>query len=198
MEKLKWGVKVIDKKHLRKKILTQRQQIKPQHIVEYSHSIMLHIENLIENKEFQHVFTFLPFRNEPDLRPMMYRLMANKITISVPKISSLDGEMEFYPIQENSKLEKNQYGILEPVIDDEAPSIPESNTLIIIPTVAMDEFGYRLGYGGGFFDRYLEAYPYPTKLGVGFFQFILEEIPTEPWDTQLDYVCTEHFLKRIK
>jgi 5-formyltetrahydrofolate cyclo-ligase len=89
-------------------------------------------------------------------------------------------------------LEKNSYGIFEPLAT--APTIfPEEVDLILIPGVACDRRGYRLGYGGGFFDRMLASPVWATvpTIGIVFDFAFLDELPVEPWDQPLSGICTE-------
>jgi 5-formyltetrahydrofolate cyclo-ligase len=94
--------------------------------------------------------------------------------------------------QPSELLQKGAYGILEP--NSESPILAPNNVdLILVPAVALDRQGYRLGYGGGYYDR-LRAHPswsdIPT-IGITFDFAIVGSIPIDPWDLPLDAICTE-------
>jgi 5-formyltetrahydrofolate cyclo-ligase len=89
-------------------------------------------------------------------------------------------------------LQTNSYGILEPL--PTAPLLaPESVDLIIVPAVACDARGYRLGYGGGYYDRTLSLPQWAAKptIGVVFDFAFLPELPINSWDRKLHSICTE-------
>jgi 5-formyltetrahydrofolate cyclo-ligase len=94
--------------------------------------------------------------------------------------------------QPAEKLRTGSYGILEPYPD--TPLLdPEQIDLILVPAVAIDRYGYRLGYGGGYYDR-LRADPRWRKIptiGIVFDFAYVDRLPIEPWDLPLDAVCTE-------
>lgn len=89
-------------------------------------------------------------------------------------------------------LSANAYGIPEPSPD--APLIsPEKVDLILVPAIACDQQGYRLGYGGGFYDRMLQSPVWAAKptIGIVFEQGRLPSLPRDPWDQPLTGLCTE-------
>ena len=92
-------------------------------------------------------------------------------------------------------LQKGKYGILEPYPDYPQLSAADVD-LILVPAVACDRSGYRLGYGGGYYDRLLASSDWsetPT-VGIIFEQDLLNQLPTEPWDQPLQAICTEQGL----
>ncbi len=95
-----------------------------------------------------------------------------------------------------SPLQTGAYGIVEPHAD--APKIePSEVDLILVPAVACDAQGYRLGYGGGYYDRLLSSAQWASKPTIGIvFEFAyLPQLPIDPWDTRLHGVCTQTSFK---
>lgn len=93
------------------------------------------------------------------------------------------------------KTETGAYGILQPI-----PSLPQIDLtqvgVILVPAVACDRRGYRLGYGAGFYDRFLPS-QVGFKVGVVFADYQVEELPGDPWDIPMQAVCTEAGLVKV-
>ena len=103
--------------------------------------------------------------------------------------------MDFYEIQGKEDLLPGRYGILEPA--EACPgSIPDADTWILTPGLWFDDRGYRIGYGGGFYDRFLEKHPEVCRIAVGFSFQILPEVPTEPTDIRPQVIVTEENIYR--
>jgi 5-formyltetrahydrofolate cyclo-ligase len=183
------------KEDLRQKFLSLRQTYKSDELILRSVALSKQIENFLQNKKFESVFSFFSFRNEPDLTSFADK--ACGLNVSYPVISDKDGEMEFYQWFAGEELTKNKWGIDEPaVFDHSVPSIPDNKTLILVPALSLDLFGCRLGYGGGYYDRFLQAYPESCCLGICFSNEISPDIPTDSWDRRLDYIATEKKIKK--
>ena len=90
------------------------------------------------------------------------------------------------------RLEVGTYGILEPLVDSPTISSEEVD-LILVPAVGCDRQRYRLGYGGGFYDRMLTGSQWNSKptIGIVFDFAYLPQLPVDPWDRQLSYICTD-------
>ena len=98
--------------------------------------------------------------------------------------------------QPENPLQKGAYGLLEPEVN--APLLQSSKVdLILVPAVACNLNGYRLGYGGGFYDRMLSQQEWASKPTIGIvFEFAyLQDLPIDSWDKPLDFVCTENGIK---
>ena len=107
--------------------------------------------------------------------------------MSVPKVVGKD--MIFYRLTDFSQLESGYFGIPEPREDGEVTRWEDA--LMIMPGVAFDKNCNRVGYGGGFYDRFLEKHPKICRVAVSFSFQILEEVPTEPTDICPEIIVTE-------
>jgi 5-formyltetrahydrofolate cyclo-ligase len=131
---------------------------------------------------------YWPIRDEADVRPLMAALAARGHSLALPRI---DGrELAFHVWQEGGAVEVNAYGIAEPV----ASGKPLKPDLILVPLLAFDAGGHRLGYGGGFYDRTL-AHHTAIAVGIAYAGQEVQELYREPHDRALDMVLTENGLR---
>ena len=108
------------------------------------------------------------------------------------------GAMDFFACSDLGALKKSSFGIPEPVPGPEASllmpeALREPDTLVIVPALAFDRSGYRLGYGGGYYDRMLASASCPC-VGLAFHDMLVESLPREEWDRPVSAVCTEEIL----
>lgn len=151
------------------------------------------IEQLPENTGT--IALYMPANREVDVADMILLCRQQNRTVVVPRV---DGDaMEFYEIQDFDDCEKGHFGIWEPKQDCRKIS-GEDISLMIVPGVAFDPTGHRLGYGGGFYDRYLERYPDIIKIAVAYDLQITEELPSEDHDVRMDYIVTPTRLMRLE
>lgn len=175
---------------LRKEILTQRQALSSTQWQAKSNLICDRLQTLDVFKQARTIFAYFSFRQEADLNS----LFSLKKKWAFPRC--VDKSLIWHLWQPGETLVKDRYGISTPV--ETAPTVPVSTAdLILVPTVACDRQGYRLGYGGGFYDRLLcsgVAATIPT-VGVVFDFAYLEELPVDSWDIKLNFVCTQSIIK---
>lgn len=133
-----------------------------------------------------------PIQNEPDLRALMAKWLAELgIVPALPVVVSPQQALKFRAWRPGEKLANDRYGIPTPVVGDWV--VPE---LLLLPGNAFDESGYRLGYGGGFFDRTLAAmYPRPFIVGVCFESARVADLYPQAHDQPVDVIVTERGLQ---
>jgi len=100
--------------------------------------------------------------------------------------------INFYPVSSLNDLKRGSFGIMEPINGNKVD--PLKIDLVLVPGVVFDISGFRLGYGKGYFDRLIKGYPSMTTMGVCFEDFLVDALPRDPWDTQVDYIVTENGL----
>ena len=139
---------------------------------------------------FNCVSAFHPFRSEIDTRPLLGRLAGEGWTTALPVVMGAGKPLLFRRWLPGEPLVKDAMGIEIP-----NPAMPEVEPdVLIIPLLAFDRKGYRLGYGGGFYDRTLAALRAKKKIvaiGVGYSAQEVETVPHESYDQKLDFVMTE-------
>ncbi len=141
------------------------------------------------------VFIYVSMPGEVDTRSLISEMLSEGKIVSVPRCGG-DGIMDAYVIDSLSQLEYGKFGIPEPVKGC-ARINPEEIDLCIIPCLACDESGDRLGSGGGYYDRYL-ARTCAAKAVLCREAFILKDIPHEPYDILMDFIVTEKGVKFAK
>ena len=154
--------------------------------------LILHVAKVIENLPGRSVSFYWPFRGEPDLRPFMQTLWARGQSCSLPVVVEKNAPLAFRLWQPGCKLVPGVWNI--PVPADGAEVEPE---IVIAPVVGFDSACYRLGYGGGFFDRTLaKLSTRPVVIGVGYARAALASIYPLPHDVPMDVVVTERGIAR--
>ena len=135
-------------------------------------------------QQAQAIYGYLPYNQEVRTIPMLERALAEGKKVAVPKMYG--DEMKFIYIEDLSGLENNSFGIPEPIADE--PVAQDPNALILMPGLAFDRQGHRIGYGGGYYDRYLQQEPnHPTVALCYAFQ-MMDQLQTEEFDIPVDMV----------
>jgi 5-formyltetrahydrofolate cyclo-ligase len=134
-------------------------------------------------------------QREIETNGIIQQLWADEIQVAVPKVTDISGLMRSVLYSKNVEVVENQWGIPEPIdvdfIDEHWPDI------CIVPMLAGDRHGKRIGYGKGFYDRFLADKSF-LKVGLCPHDCILGEIPFNSFDITLDYIITEYKIQRIK
>ena len=151
----------------------------------------------------RHVAGYLSTDGEPDLGEVFRRLFAAQKQVYLPVVTGPGRPLDFYPYHATSVLKPNRFGILEPVgtVDDARSA--RFIDLVLVPLVAFDTCGNRLGMGGGFYDRsfaFLSAglgWQRPCLVGVAYECQRHPRLPTEAWDIPLRAIVTERGLMRF-
>ena len=130
------------------------------------------------------VYGYLPYNQEVRTVPMLERALREGKRVAVPKVYG--DEMRFIYLEDLTQIAKGYAGIPEPIAD--GPVAREKDALVLMPGLAFDPQGHRIGYGGGFYDRFLAAEPeHPTVALCYDFQ-VLPELDTEEFDIPVDQV----------
>lgn len=140
------------------------------------------------------VFCFAALPDEPDTGPILRAALAEGKQLFLPRVAGK--VMETVPVQDLHALRPGAYGIAEP----DAPAVPlPPGTLALLPCLAMDARGVRLGRGGGYYDRFLAGYGGP-RLVLCPAALVLPALPRDEWDIilQPEQILTEHGLYGTK
>lgn len=175
-----------DKKTLRQDAKKTRDLITPQ--ADDAINAVNVFYSTIKPLQYKVIAGYVPFGSEFDCLPILDKLKSNNRIAALPKIQK-DRSLIFCEWSDEDQLESNQYGIYE-------PSAGQACTpdVILVPLLAFDQKGNRLGYGGGYYDRTLEklrAQKEIVAVGIAYGeQACLFSLPTEDHDQKLDWVIT--------
>lgn len=174
---------------LRKRILEQRNAISAEERIRRSSTLRDHLQMFIDDNNFDLILSFLPVKGEPNLEPSIDNWVQSAMTLGLPRVMG-SKRIEFFPWKPGDSLELSAWGIREPLV--QAPLVCTPSTLVCVPALAVDPAGNRLGYGGGFYDRFLQHNPQTTAVAIVFQEFFVPQVPNDPWDRRVSHVCTEH------
>ena len=179
------------KQEIRQWMKQRRRSLSAQARQDYSEQIA---ERVIRHSMFGEcdtLYCYAAYNEEADTARILKEAWRLGKCTAVPKVVS-EGQMEFYEIHSPNELTVGYHGIPEPAADTVRVCPDEGrNTLIILPGLAFDRNGNRLGYGGGFYDRYLQKYPFCHTIGIAFSAQCIEQIPSETHDCRAETVITE-------
>lgn len=150
----------------------------------------------IENRVIRHpwfhaadtIYSYLSYNREVNTWSLVSKALKMGKRVAVPKV--LGAEMEFYYIENLWEVSPGVMGIFEP--DGEKCRLAtDKNALILMPLVGYDKERNRLGYGGGYYDKYLHRYPGHRTIGIAFSLQETDAIPSESTDLKPDIILTE-------
>ena len=151
----------------------------------------------LESPEGVVVSGFLAMADEADPSPLMARLAEKGATLAVPRVAAKARPLAFHRWTSDTRLVVSSFGVREP-----DPATPRAvPAVLLVPLLAFDRQGYRLGYGGGFYDRTLadlRAKGSITAIGLAYAGQGVDNLPHDEFDERLDMVLTEAGLRRFK
>ena len=132
---------------------------------------------------------------EVDTHPLIEQLLSGKRKIVVPIIEKETKTLRLTYLSQTSDLIESTFGVPEP-IGRERPVDPRAVKAVIVPMLGFDQRGHRLGYGAGYYDRFLSANPHLLKIGLAFSCLEAAEIPVDENDVSMDLIITEQGIIR--
>lgn len=180
----------LTKDEARKKLLDLRRSMDPAYHDEVSLKISRLLGAMLDKRRMSAVFLYASFDNEVDTWRMIRAFLKSNIKVALPRVSG--DELEFYYYNEGDELIKNSFGIYEPNKDMERAE-RSNDSVLVVPMVGFDDSGNRLGYGGGYYDRYIKKYRNEHDIVVGIAFDIQSELPFEvdAFDERMDYIVTQ-------
>jgi 5-formyltetrahydrofolate cyclo-ligase len=176
---------------VRKILLEKRGQIDPTQKMDLDKEILKNLTERLFYKEAENIFIYVSIETEVDTHRIIIKALEDGKKIYVPKIKSKSAGMEIFRIKSIEDLKEGYFGILEP--SDESGKIEgDELDLIVVPGVAFDREGYRIGYGGGFYDKFFKNLTKKIpKIAIGYNLQIVDKIAREEHDEKINGLITE-------
>ena len=174
----------MDKKELRSRIRAQKRAMTTAEIDAKSAKLG---ELFLASEAYQKsrsIYGYLPYNQEVRTVPMLERALADGKRVAVPKCYG--DEMKFIWLEDLTQVEKGYCNIPEPIAD--GPVADDETALVLMPGLAFDPQGHRIGYGGGFYDKFLAAEPQHPTLALCYDFQMLDMLETEEFDVPVDTV----------
>ena len=178
------------KKILRREILERLKKIS---LEERKNKESILYKKLFENENFKKansVAITIPFGTEINTFPIIEKMLAEGKLVCSPICEKETKEMTFYRLNSINNLVLGDYGIKTPQKIEENKVEKDKIDLIIVPGVAFDETNFRIGFGGGYYDRYLRNFKGNT-IALAFKEQIIEKVPTNKYDLPVELVITD-------
>jgi 5-formyltetrahydrofolate cyclo-ligase len=186
---------MISRRRLRAEMRARRRAISSHERARLATALARHLGQWLRLLGARRVACYLPNDAEMDPGPIVERLRSNGTRVLLPALHN--DALWFLPYERNTRLAPNRFGIPEPDVTPRKRCRARDLDLVLMPLVAFDDAGNRLGMGGGFYDRtfsYLKYRSYwkkPLLIGIAYELQRLDSLPAQPWDVPLRGVATE-------
>ena len=187
------GVKK-EKAALRRELLARRDALPGR--AEKSRAIQSRVLALPEYQRARRVLLYLSKGSEVDTWPLLDCALAQGKEVYAPRCLERPGEMAFYRVSSREDLQAGAFGLLEPIPGRCPPLERGQGDLCLVPGLAFDREGYRLGYGKGYYDRFLADFPGKTA-GICYNCCMRNLLPHGRYDRAVDILVTEKYVKRF-
>ncbi|GMW01326.1 MAG: 5-formyltetrahydrofolate cyclo-ligase [Candidatus Hydrogenedentota bacterium] len=178
----------MDKSRLRLALLKRRRGLGAEQVRAWNHAIQSHLLSHGTYQSSASVLTYVSSKdNEVDTLPIIRDGLEMGKSIFVPRVAA--GRMlQWVKLASIADLAPGPMGILEPRTGEAVSG--DDGDLVLVPGIAFDRHGNRVGYGGGYFDRFLPRFR-GIKIGLAFAAQVVEEVPSETYDMRVDWIITE-------
>ena len=184
------------KKQIRKDLIRRRQSLSKDDTCRKSISITKKLLTIPEFCSADRILSYCDYKNEVITDFISDYAWKNKVSISFPRVE--DDLMEFYEVKGKEDLVLGKWNIREPGKTCPYVVSTDEKVVMIVPCTGADAHGNRIGYGGGYYDRYFEKHPQFLKILVCYEMQMLDQVPVEEHDLKVDYIVTEDRIVKIK
>ena len=188
----------MNKNQIRLQYKKLREEITPDQNEEWSLEIANNLLKLpIWDHSYYHLFLSISEKKEIDTQAILHILQGKDKNVVLSKSDFKNGSLHNYLLTDSTVIKKNSWGIPEPVAGIEIP--PNNIEVVFVPLLAFDEKGNRIGYGKGFYDRFLsQCTKEVVKVGLSFFEAEKNTLEATPEDVPLDYCVTPQKIYKFK
>lgn len=174
----------MDKHELRSHIRSLKRQMTESEIEEKSEKLRLLFTATDAYRSAKALYGYMSYNQEVRTLPLLEQALRDGKRVAVPKCYGAD--MRFIWVDDLTKMEKSSCGIPEPIAD--GPIADDETALVLMPGMAFDRQGRRIGYGGGYYDKFLAAEPEHPTVALCFDFQVVEQLPTEEFDIPVGLV----------
>ena len=184
----------MDKNTLRRLILAQRREIPSLKLREAGLLITSNIISRLDTASYDTILFYYPLPEEVSLLSLAQQALSVGKQAAFPRVHGQ--EMDFYLVTDlNSQFEEGSFHVMEPVTNEKADL---SNAVCLVPGLAFDSHFQRLGYGKGYYDRFLAKHGQLMRIGICMNRFFLPSIPSEGRDVDMHWIVTENHVYRSR
>ncbi len=189
----------MNKKERRKSIIAKRDALPEDLRKQYSQTIANCILSQEEVKNAQVIFAFVSFGSEVQTHELLAKLIDMGKTVYIPVTEKGVKTMRLAELRSMDDLEIGHYGILSPKADRLVWGDESKVETVLVPGVAFDNRGYRIGYGAGFYDRFFAGLTHKVaKIGIAYSLQVIDEVPADEYDVPVDKFISELGLSIIE
>lgn len=185
------------KQKLRGEIKEWRKSLSPESKGQADRRILDRLRSLREYEGCETVLAYVSLPIEVDTLNLIQAAWQDGKKVAAPRCVPGTRDMEFFLISSFEQLEPQTFGVMEPVPHKCEKLVQFHNSICIVPALAYDRQGYRLGYGAGYYDRFLSGYP-GEKIGIVYQENMRQHLWHGKYDVQVDLIITEKRLWSIK
>lgn len=187
-----------EKRDVRQKMLLTRKKIKKELRAKKSAEIINRLVSLDEFQGVKRVMVYVNFQEEVETRRLIEYFWEQHVEVVVPICDPKKRELNASLLYSFDELAPGNFGVLEPT--KQAIRLVDVDTidLIIVPGLAFDRHGGRIGYGAGYYDRFFERTPDATIIAVAYAEQIIANVPMEPHDKRMPYIVTDNEVIHVK
>lgn len=175
--------KKAEKAAIRSRIRAHRQAMTEEKEQFFNEQLFSCLSRMPEIAGASAIYTYISYQKEVDTRRILVYLWELGKAVAAPRVLG-EGQMEFFEIHSFADLEPGCMGILEPKLHCRKADAPRA--VVLTPGLAFDRLGHRIGYGGGFYDRFFAREPEHRRIGLAFDYQLYDSIPAEACDRRLD------------
>lgn len=184
------------KKSLRNQYKQYRLDLPADVKADYDKKICDALMQLVSFRHSETILMYAPLEGEIDVMPIAIKALEMGKRVAFPRCVEEPRNLDFKYVSSLEELKSGSYSIAEPTEDMESVK-DYSKSICIIPGVVFDDWGYRVGYGKGYYDRFLSAYD-GTKFGLVYSECILKQVPRGRFDRHVDILISEKGVKLAK
>lgn len=176
------------KKELRRAFREKRKHISDKEIKDNSICEIFLNSDIYKNSE--QILCYAAFDDEINTAKIIKAAFKDNKKVALPHCTDLNGNMEFYYINSFSDISIGSFDIREPNIEICKKTVDFSNAVCVVPAFTFDKKGYRLGYGKGYYDRFLKKFTI-ISVGLCYNSFLRDNLPVNEFDVAVNYIATE-------